>query len=153
MKTLCTWNEKLQFTATTDKHSVSMDAKHPLGTESAPTPKELLLAALCGCAGMDVASLMRKHQQPLEKFSVEAEAHVRAAHPAIFTDIHLTFRLEGNLSEERVIEAVRLSETQFCSVSAMLSKVVPIHYSVELNGREVFRGQAGFEMHLAESTY
>ena len=152
MKTLCTWNDKLQFNATTDKHSVTMDAKHPLGLESAPTPKELLLAALCGCAGMDVVSLMRKQKQPLEKFSVEAEAHVRAAHPAIFADVHLTFRLQGNLSGEHVVEAVRLSETQFCSVAAMLSKAVPIHYSVELNGREISRGQAGFETHIAEPT-
>ncbi|MGZ3704741.1 MAG: OsmC family protein, partial [Bdellovibrionota bacterium] len=120
------------------------------GNDSAPTPKDLVLAALCGCTAMDVVSLMKKYKEPLEKFSVEAETHVRASHPAIFGDIHLTFRLEGNLDKQKVVEAVRLSETQYCSVGAMLSKAVPIHYSVELNGVEIARGQAGYESHLLE---
>jgi putative redox protein len=150
MKALCTWTDKLQFVSTTEAHSLVMDAKKPIGSDTAPTPKDLLLSALCGCTAMDVVSLMRKHKQPLEEFSVEAEAKVRAATPAVFTEILLTFRLKGAVDKDLATEAVRLSETQYCSVSAMLSRVVPIHYVVELNGEQIAAGQANFETHLVE---
>lgn len=148
MKAHCTWTEKLQFVTTMSNHSVTMDAKAPIGSDTAPTPKDLLLAGLCGCTAMDVISLLRKHKEPLEKFSVDAEAQPRVAMPAVFSSVHLTFRLGGDLRAERVKEAIRLSQTKFCSISAMLSKAVPIHYSIELNGAEIDRGQAAFDVHL-----
>jgi len=41
------WNEGMRFTAAAEGHSVSMDAKRPIGTGTALTPKELVLAGLC----------------------------------------------------------------------------------------------------------
>jgi putative redox protein len=42
------------------------------------------------------------------------------------------------------MESVRLSQTKFCGVSAMLSKAFPIKYVVRLNGQEIGQGQAEF---------
>ena len=145
MKATCTWTEKLQFISNNGTHSISMDAKKPIGSDTAPTPKDLLLSALCGCSGMDVVALMRKHKEPLESFHIDAEAEVRAALPAIYSEIRLTYHFKGALNVDRVKEAVRLSETEYCSVSAMLSKVVPIRYTVVLNGFTIDEGQANFK--------
>jgi putative redox protein len=145
MKLRCLWNEKLKFTAEADHHQVEMDTKRPLGNDAAMTPKQLVLAGLCGCTGMDVISLMKKHKQPVEKFEIEADAVMtEGAHPITFKEFHLVFRLTGRIDRARVIEAVTLSQTKYCGVSAALVKAAPIFYSIEINGEEVGSGQAQF---------
>lgn len=42
-------------------HKSTMDAKEDSGGQNkGPTPKEMLIASVLGCSGMDVASLMKK---------------------------------------------------------------------------------------------
>ncbi len=145
MKLSCVWNEKMQFDAKTGAHSVRMDAKSPIGNDSGPSPKQLLLASICGCTAMDVAALMRKHKQSMERFEVEADAELtEGSYPVVFKKIHLIFRLAGTLNTETVNEAVKLSQTKFCGVTAMVSKAVPVSYSIEINGQVVGQGEAKF---------
>lgn len=138
------WKGNLQFAAEADGHTVLMDAKPPVGQGKGQTPKQLLLAALCGCTAMDVASLMRKHRQDVKRFEVTAEATIRQGHPAAFTAIDLAFRIEGTVDPALAVEAARLSQTRFCAIGAMLSRAVPIRYEVFVNGAAVGRGEAQF---------
>ena len=145
MKLKSVWAEKMRFTAEIDNHSVSMDTKPPIGEDTAITPKQILLAAICGCTGMDVVALLKKYHQPLSKFEIEAEALVtEGAHPIVFKEVQLMFKIEGALEKEKVIEAITLSQTKYCSVSAMLSKSFPIHYTVQLNSEVIGAGSAQF---------
>lgn len=145
MKITLFWTEKMRFTAEVDKHKVPMDTKAPIGDDTAVTPKQLLVAAICGCTGMDVVALLKKYHQPLLKFEIEAEASVtEGAHPIVFKEVQLVFKLEGALEKAKVLEAVTLSQTKYCSVSAMLSKAFPIHYTVELNSENIGEGSANF---------
>jgi putative redox protein len=139
------WIEKMRFSAEAGGHSVPMDAKLSIGSGAALTPKELVLAGLCGCTGMDIVALMRKHKQPLGALEVEAEAiPSEGGHPAVFREVRLLFDFRGEVDREKALEAVRLSQTKFCGVSAMLSKAVPIHYEVRLNEEVIGSGQAEF---------
>ena len=52
--------------------------------------------------------------------------------PAVFTDIHIHFKLTGKISESKGQRAVQLSMEQYCSVSKMLEKTVNITHSVEI---------------------
>lgn len=141
----CRWSEKMKFSARSGAHHISMDTKPPLGDDSAMTPKQLLLAGVCGCTAMDVVSLLKKHKQPLESLQVDADAQsTEGVYPAIFKKIHLVFKLTGKLDSERVVEAVHLSQTKYCGVSAMVSKAVPITYSIEVNGSTLGSGKADF---------
>lgn len=145
MKITAKWNEKLSLTANADGHAVVMDSKPPLGSDNGMTPKQLVVAGLCGCTAMDVIALMKKYKQPLESFEIEADVTMsEEGHPIVFKTIALTFKLVGSLEEAKVTESVRLSQTKFCGVSAMLSKAVPISYSIELNGRIIGNGKAEF---------
>jgi putative redox protein len=145
MKLKSRWIEKMQFSAETDGHSVPMDAKPPIGNGAAPTPKELVLAGLCGCTGMDVVALLKKYKQPLEVLDVEAEAvSSEGSHPVVFREVKLLFDIRGAVDREKLLEAVRLSQTKYCSVSGMLSKVVPISYEVRLNSESIGFGKADF---------
>lgn len=146
MKLISVWGEKMRFTAEVDNHSVPMDTKPPIGDDTAITPKQMLVAAICGCTGMDVVALLKKYHQPLSKFEIEAEASVaEGLHPIVFKEVHLVFKIDGALDKDKVLEAITLSQTKYCSVSAMLSKAFPIHYSVQLNSETIGAGSAQFE--------
>ena len=143
------WGEKMRFIAEVDNHTVPMDTKPPIGDDTAITPKQMLVAAICGCTGMDVVALLKKYHQPLSKFEIEAEAEAEAsvtegAHPIVFKEAQLVFKIDGALEKQKVLEAITLSQTKYCSVSAMLSKSFPIHYAVQLNSENIGVGAAQF---------
>lgn len=145
MKLKSTWTEKMRFTTEIDNHSVIMDAKPPIGKDTGITPKQMLIAAICGCTGMDVVSLLKKYKQPLSKFEIEAEAFTtEGAHPIVYKEVQLVFKIEGDLIKEKVLEAITLSQTKYCGVSAMLSKSFPISYTVQLNSENIGSGSAQF---------
>ena len=123
----------------------SLVTKPPIGEDTAITPKQMLVAAICGCTGMDVVALLKKYRQPLSKFEIEAEASVtEGAHPIVFKEVQLIFKIDGALEKKKVLEAITLSQTKYCSVSAMLSKSFPIHYTVQLNSEVIGAGSAQF---------
>lgn len=146
MNITCTWHEKMNFSGESNGHKVEMDSRAPLGTDSALTPKQLLLAAICGCTGMDVVALMKKYKQSVDALSIEASADLtEGRHPAIFKSVHLVFKVAGAVDASRLKEAVELSQTKFCGVTAMVSKAVPIHYDIQLNGTIIGQGHAQFD--------
>lgn len=146
MKLQCTWDDGLKFTADSDNHSVSMDAKPPLGADTALSPKQLLVVGICGCTGMDVVALLKKYRQPLDSLQIAAETTLtESGYPEIFKEVRLAFKLKGALDVAKVMEAITLSQTKYCSVSAMVSKAVPISYTVELNGKNIGTGRADFK--------
>ncbi|MGE3262950.1 MAG: OsmC family protein [Bacteriovoracia bacterium] len=145
MKLIAQWKQKMLFAAEADGHAVSMDAKAPFGADAALTPKQLILAAVCGCAGMDIAGLLKKHKQPVEEFTIEAVAKVHEEHPAVFEELEVSFRLKGLIDDKILIEAVHLSQSKYCSVSAMLAKAMPIYYKIYLNSELIGSGSAKFE--------
>ena len=114
-------------------HDIVMDdAKGDSGAR----PTELLLAALGGCSGMDVLSLLRKKGQHVTRFDSRVRATQRAAYPEIFTDIVLEVDVEGpDVSVEVVREAIELTARKYCSVGAMLAAgETVIHHRYRVTG-------------------
>ena len=101
---------------------------------TAPTPMELLLIALGGCTGADVISILEKKRQRVTGYEIEVRAERRAEHPRIYTQIEVVHRVRGhNIDPKAVAHAVELSETKYCSVSAMLgaSAEIVMRYEIE----------------------
>jgi putative redox protein len=144
MKIQTVWEKNMRFSVGGGGHQISMDAKKPIGEDTALNPKELVLAGLSGCTAMDVVALLRKYKQSPESFEINANTELTQATPAIFKEVHLRFVVKGNVEPAKLIEAVELSQTKYCGVSAMLGKAVPIHYSVELNGEQIHSGASTF---------
>lgn len=146
MQARTVWKEKMQFTGESGNHSINLDTKSPLGNDTGLTPKELVAIGVAGCTAMDVIALMKKYKQPVESFEVRVDAPVvEKVQPPIFKEMTLTFELKGQLEKEKVIESVRLSQTKYCAVSAMIYKTVPIRYSIILNGEQIGAGETDFE--------
>jgi putative redox protein len=145
MKIQSKWVEKMKFTAEDESNKIVMDAKSPIGTGLGLTPKHLLLAGICGCTGMDVVALLKKYKQPFESLEINAEsALTEGSYPAVFKDIKLIFKVNGPVDSTKLLEAISLSQTKFCGVTAMISKSVPISYTVDLNGETIGSGKADF---------
>lgn len=101
----------------------------------AVSPKQLLLTALAGCTGMDVASLLPKMKVPFTTLVVKVTGTLTDEHPKIYSTIHVTYEV-GTSSEfaSQVSRAVELSETKYCGVSAMLAKAATITYNIVYMG-------------------
>ncbi len=123
------WTNHDQFVgAATSHHAIVMDA----GAEkTASSPMELVLLALCGCTASDVVSILRKKREPFTGLQVLAEAERFDGYPAVYTDIKLTYRVSGSVTQKAMEDAVRLSKEKYCSVSAMLEKTAKITHSIE----------------------
>jgi putative redox protein len=122
----------MHFMAEVDGHEVKMDTVPRGGGEDrGMSPKAMLLSSLGGCTGMDVIMVLRKMRAEPEHFTVELEANVTDSHPKVFEKIHITYRFKGgNVTREKAEHAIRLSQDQYCGVSAMLKKAAPIEWEI-----------------------
>jgi putative redox protein len=120
---------------TSSNHWVPMDGPEQFGgSDAAIRPKELLLLALAGCTGSDVASIMAKMREPVTRFEVHIEAEMAETHPKVYTDIKIIFKLWGEgIKVSNLEKAMKLSSETYCAVSAMLRPSVNITETYEIN--------------------
>ena len=103
------------------------------GSNAGIRPKELVLIALAGCTSSDVVSILQKKRVELDDYEVNISAVVSDEHPKVYTKINLVLVFYGdNINEKDVERAIELSETIYCSVSAMLNKSVEINNSYKI---------------------
>ncbi len=146
MKVDLHWTEAMKLTGTEGSHAVAMDAKPPIGQGTAMTPKELVAAGLGGCTAMDVIALLKKHKQPFKSLDLAVDIESSTSgHPVVFTKAEVIFRVTGEVNPEILKEAVILSQTKYCGVSAMLSKALPIFFKIILNEEIIHEGKAQFD--------
>jgi putative redox protein len=112
----------------TSRHSLVMDTA---AEKTASSPMELVLVALCGCTASDVVGILRKKREPFTGLEVRAKGERADGYPAVYTSIHLTYTVRGDVSKKAMEDAVRLSKETYCSVSAMLEKTAKITYTIE----------------------
>ena len=92
-----------------------------------PSPVEVLLASLGGCGAMDVIGIMRKKRQIVSGYDVVVNGERHPDHPRRFTRIEVVHRVRGrDLSRAAIEEAIRLSDTKYCTVHATLAPAVEI---------------------------
>jgi len=90
-------------------------------TPEAASPVQMVLVALGGCSAIDVLQILRKKRQVVLGYEVVVEGERRTEHPRIFTRIDMLHRVRGrNLNPTAIADAIRLSDTKYCSVHAML---------------------------------
>lgn len=140
----CEWKGNLEFKTNVRGHQFTQDVKE---SNKGPTPKEYALAGVCGCTGMDVASILKTMRQELESLEVSAQAPTTEGQPpSVFSHIHLVFNARGSkVAPEKLMRAIELSQTKHCGVSAMFFRSgAPISYEAHLNGTKIGEGKAEF---------
>jgi len=135
MKAKVKWTGYMSFVGESGSgHCVTMDgAPEAGGRNLAPRPMEMVLMGLGGCSGIDVLSILRKGRQRVSACEISIEAERADAVPAVFTRIHIRFRLRGErLDRSKVARAVSLSMEKYCSVTRMLEKTAAITHDFEI---------------------
>lgn len=129
------WISDYTFVGKSSDHkSVVMDAPTTSGGgKCAPSPMEMVLFGLMGCAGIDVKLILNKSKKLISSLEVTATAERRDEFPRIFTDIHLHFKVSGDKIDEKLVaRAVKLSAEKYCSVSAMIDNTVNVTHDFEI---------------------
>lgn len=87
-----------------------------------PKPIELVAVGMAGCTAFDVITVLRqKYHQRVTGYEVRVEADQADRPPQVFTTVRVVHRVTGHdIDPKAVEEAIRLSESKYCSVEAML---------------------------------
>lgn len=130
------WIENSTFETELNGHPVIIDTSvENGGNDAGPRPKALMLVALGGCTGMDVAPLFRKMRVRFDDLSIEVTAETSDGIPMVYTSFHVTYRISGNPDDSaKMIKAVHLSQEKYCGVTLMMKKIAPVTWEIVLNG-------------------
>lgn len=136
------WQENLLFSSKWGESEVLMDG----GAEprEAATPKQILLASMASCAGIDVVSILKKMRIDVKQCDVLCETETTVNYPSVFQSVMMSFHIAGEMRPDQVKKAVVLSMTKYCGVTAMIADAIPVYYKILLNDVLTFEGQADF---------
>lgn len=126
------WQGNMKFDAVVSGHHVVMDALPAVGgNDEGARPKELMLAALAGCTGMDVVSILKKMRIEPAYFNIKVEAEMTEEHPKHYTAMHIIYEFKGeDLEIAKLQKAVELSQERYCGVSTAYRKGMEITHEI-----------------------
>ena len=104
------------------------------GEELGARPMELVIMGLGGCSSMDILNILKKQKVVVDKYEVEIDAQRDEENtPSLFTNIHVVFKLWGDIDPKKAERAASLSMDKYCSVTKILEKTANITYEIKLN--------------------
>lgn len=129
----CAWKGDMAFVADVNGHKIDIDADEASGgKDGGARPKPLILAALAGCSGMDVVSILKKMREPITWFNIRVQGEQAEDHPKRYTSIKIVyeFKATDGLKDASVRKAVELSNDRYCGVSALLKMAIPLEHEI-----------------------
>jgi putative redox protein len=114
------WLENMAFEINFGNHKLIVDADNNSGgKDRGPRPKPLMLAALAGCAGMDVVSMLKKMRVEFDSLNIRVEGDIVEEHPMRFYKMKVIYEFTGkDLPVNKLQKAINLSEEKYCGVRA-----------------------------------
>lgn len=95
-------------------------------------PKALMLSALAGCSGIDVASLIKKMRLEVDNFHIDIDAEMTEEHPKHYNKVHVVFHFYGSdLDEAKLHKVVSLSVDKYCGVMEMFRQFAQVTTAIE----------------------
>ena len=90
-----------------------------------------MLTALAGCAGMDIASLMKKMRLTVDDVQINVEGDLTEEHPKYYKKVRVEFRFYGiDLNKEKLTKVVNLSIDRYCGVLEMFRRFAEIETEI-----------------------
>lgn len=124
-----TWKGKMQFESTNpsgETFLINAAAEHG-GEGAGLRPKAMMLSALAGCSGLDVASLIEKMKLEVADFKIVTIANLTEEHPKVYDAVTVEYHFYGNnLNEAKLQRAVDLSVEKYCGVMEMFRQFAKI---------------------------
>lgn len=125
-----------QFDAKDEQgHEIRMDSSPDHGGENyGVRPMQTLLAALGGCSGVDIVSILKKQRIVFSDLQIAVSGErERDKVPALWKQIHLTVSMHTEGDANAVQKALHLSIEKYCSVAETLRRAgAVITYELKL---------------------
>ncbi len=128
-------NDAVRFEASNERgHTVMVEGGRSVGGEDqAPYPTELFMISQAACTAVDVIDLLRKMRQPVQHLEIELDGQrAQDQVPKLFTEIHLHYKLYGDIQSSKADKAISLSIEKYCTVTKMIDQVAKITYTFEI---------------------
>jgi putative redox protein len=120
-----------------DGNTIILDASPNIGGHNkGMRPMQLLLAAIGGCAAIDIILILKKQKQNIIFFDIEVDGEKENTSKegiSLFKTIEVHFILNGNIDLKKAERAVKLSMEKYCSVTKILEPTAIITYKVSVN--------------------
>jgi putative redox protein len=117
-----TWKGHRRFDAEVEGQRLVIDS-NPDGPAAGPNPMQLVLPAIGGCSGMDVAAILEKKRVAVTALTIAVDGVRRESpFPKVYTSVDVLYTVRGRGVPARAVEdAIRLSRDHYCSVTAMIA--------------------------------
>jgi putative redox protein len=99
--------------------------------ENGPTPVQLTLQMVGACSLADIVEGLK--QRDFDKVWIEMESERADSAPKVFTSIHMTYHIRGDVPRKLVERIVEKSHEKYCTVSNMIKHTAEITSSVEIH--------------------
>ncbi|MEL4306996.1 OsmC family protein [Joostella sp. CR20] len=125
---ITTWKKNMQFHSTNPAGELLIDASPEDGGDGdGLRPKALMLSALAGCSGLDVASLIKKMKLEVDDFKIDITAELTDEHPKYYHSVKVSYHFYGaQLDEKKLDRAVDLSVEKYCGVMEMFRRFAEV---------------------------
>jgi putative redox protein len=114
-------------------YQIAIDNKsveNPMGA----SPMELMLMGVAGCSSIDIISILNKQKVVFDSLKIDVNGdRIEKPAPSLFTKVHATVRVTGDVKPEKIYRAAELSFTKYCSVSLTLAATAAVSFSVIVN--------------------
>lgn len=108
-----------------------IDASETLGGKGKGfRPMELLAGSLAGCLSIDVINILQKQRLKVNDFEIEINAKRREEIPQIFTSIEIILNVRESYLNEKLMKAVELSISKYCSVAHSLKSEIVLTFRI-----------------------
>ena len=100
---------------------------------SAPSPFDVLLAAIATCAATDLVAILEKQRTPAKALHIAVAARRVDATPRRLASANLHFAITApGATQAKAARAVELSVTKYCSVRSSLIADAPVSWTIAL---------------------
>jgi putative redox protein len=119
------WNGGMRFTG---MNASGIETAIDGDNQSGASPVELLLEALGACISIDVVMILEKMRTPASNLEVTLEADRNQKEPRYLTNALISVDVWGDgISPDRVVRAINLSISKYCSVYHSLRDDLRLH--------------------------
>ena len=118
MRITTRYREDELFVAENDNgHKINIDMRN-IDVKDSLGPVEMMLAAIAGCAAVDIVSMIRKKRKTFVDLIIETTGERRETHPRSLTQIRSKYTLiSPDTNLETFTKVAKLATEKYCSAA------------------------------------
>lgn len=133
MKITTRYKEDELFVAENENgHSINIDMRH-VDAKNSLGPVEMMLAAIAGCAAVDIVSMLKKKRKMLVDLIIETTGERKETHPRGLIQIHSHYTLVSpDTNVETFTKVAKMATDKYCSAADSVKAEIQVTCAVRL---------------------